>query len=136
MARVHGAFGSFLADRPAVPQLWVAGGIGITPFLAQLRAGMVRQQTQLLYLYRAEADAAFLQELQTLAAHDPKLSLQAIATGQGIPDLQTLLPAADDLAQHECYLCGPPGMVAGLRKALKVRGITPRHIHFENFEFR
>jgi len=136
MARVHGAFGSFLADRPAAPQLWVAGGIGITPFLAQLRAGMVRQQTQLLYLYRAEADAAFLQELQTLAARDPKLSLQAIATGQTIPDLKALLPTADDLAQHECYLCGPPGMVAGLRKALKARGVTPRHIHYENFEFR
>ena len=34
MARVHGAFGDFLADRPAAPQLWVAGGIGITSFLS------------------------------------------------------------------------------------------------------
>jgi predicted ferric reductase len=136
LARVHGAFGNFLADRPSSHQLWVAGGIGITPFLAQLRAGSLKQQTLLLYLYRAETDAAFLQEIQAMAAKDPKLSLRAVATGKDIPDLNIILPEASSLAQHDCYLCGPPGMVAGLRKALSGRGITSRHIHFENFEFR
>jgi predicted ferric reductase len=136
LARVHGAFGDFLADRPSSPQLWVAGGIGITPFLAQLRAGSLKQQTLLLYLYRAETDAAFLQEIQAMAANDPNLSLRAVATGKDIPDLNIILPEASSLAQHDCYLCGPPGMVAGLRKALSGRGITSRHIHFENFEFR
>jgi predicted ferric reductase len=136
MARVYGAFGNFLADRPSSPQLWVAGGIGITPFLAQMRAGLLKQQTLLLYLYRAEADAAFMDEIRTLAAHDPNLSLRAVATGKDAPDLSRLLPDAVSLAKHDCYLCGPPGMVAGLRKALSHKGISPRHIHFENFEFR
>jgi len=136
MARVHGAFGNFLPNRPSSPQLWVAGGIGITPFLAQMRAGLLKQQTLLLYLYRAEADAAFIDEIKAMAARDPNLSLRAVATGKDAPDLSRLLPDAVALAQHDCYLCGPPGMVAGLRKALNLKGITPRHIHFENFEFR
>ena len=38
-ARVLGGFGNFLAERPAAPQLWVAGGIGVTPFIGLLRAG-------------------------------------------------------------------------------------------------
>lgn len=136
MARVHGAFGNFLTDRPSSPQLWVAGGMGITPFLAQLRAGSLKQQTLLLYLYRSEADAAFMDEIRAMAARDPNLTLKDMATGNDVPDLSRLLPDAAVLAQHDCYLCGPPGMVAGLRKALSVKGITPRHIHFENFEFR
>jgi len=136
MARVHGAFGNFLADRPSSPQLWVAGGIGITPFLAQLRAGQLKQRTLLLYLYRAEADAAFLEEIRAMAANNPNFSVQTIATGKDVPDLNIILPDAAALAQHDCYLCGPPGMVAGLRRSLRDRGITPRHIHFENFEFR
>ena len=136
MARVQGAFGSFLADRTSLPQLWVAGGIGITPFLAQLRVGQIKQPTLLLYLYRAEADAAFLEEIRVMAANNPNLSLRTVATGKDVPDLNILLPDATAMAQHDCYLCGPPGMVAGLRKALPNRGITPRHIHFENFEFR
>lgn len=136
LARVQGAFGCFLADRPAIPQLWVAGGIGITPFLAQLRAAPLDQPTQLLYLYRSESDAAFLDELQVLAAKDPQLTLRAVATGPTLPDLNALLPAAPGLAQRDCYLCGPPGMLFGLRQVLHERGIKPRHIHFENFEFR
>lgn len=136
LARVDGGFGGFLAERPAAPQLWVAGGIGITPFLAQLRAGPVDQPTRLLYLYRDECEAAFLAELRALTANDPKLSLRAVATGPTPPDLHALLPEAPGLAQHDCYLCGPPGMVAGLRKVLNERGITAQHIHFENFEFR
>lgn len=136
MARVHGAFGDFLAARPSSPQLWVAGGIGITPFLAKLRAGPVNVKTLFLYLYRSDADAAFLQEIQALAANDPNLSFCAVATGKDVPDLNTILPEATALAQHDCYLCGPPGMVAGLRKALSGRGISSRHVHFENFEFR
>jgi predicted ferric reductase len=136
LARVHGAFGTFLAERPAAPQLWLAGGIGITPFLALLRAGPVSQETRLVYLYRAENDAAFLQELRALAERDPQLSLQAVATGDEPPNLDSLLPEARALARHECYLCGPPGMLAAVRHSLHERGITPRHIHFENFGFR
>ncbi len=136
MVRVHGAFGTFLADRPPTPQLWVAGGIGIIPFLALLRAGPVTQPTTLLYLYRTEVDAAFLQELRALANGDQQLSLKALATGDEAPDLNPLLPSTQELAHYECYLCGPPGMVAALRKDLHNRGVKPHQIHFEKFEFR
>jgi predicted ferric reductase len=135
-ARVQGAFGSFLAQRPDSPQLWVAGGIGVTPFLGVLRAGGLTTPTTLLYLYRSETDAAFLPELRAIAAATPPLSLVAGATGNAPPDLENLLPDARHLAGCECYLCGPPGLVAALKPVLRRRGITARHIHFENFEFR
>ena len=135
-ARVHGGFGSFLAGRPATVQLWLAGGIGVTPFVALLRAGPLSQPTTLIYLYRSAADAAYLAELQTLAAADRLLSLQAHATGDLPPDLASLLPAGRDLASRECYICGPPAMVAAVRRALRRCGVTTRHIHFENFDFR
>jgi ferredoxin-NADP reductase len=77
-----------------------------------------------------------LQELRALAERDPQLSLQAVATGDEPPNLDSLLPEARALARHECYLCGPPGMLAAVRHSLHERGITPRHIHFENFGFR
>ncbi|MER2626046.1 MAG: hypothetical protein ABTS22_19185 [Accumulibacter sp.] len=135
-ARVHGAFGTFLAERPAAAQLWLAGGIGITPFLALLRAGPLSQPTTLVYLHRSPADAAFLEELRVLADGDPQLSLQALATGSAPADLDSLLPVAPALAGIECYLCGPPAMIAAVRLSLRKRGVTPRHIHFENFGFR
>jgi len=75
-------------------------------------------------------------ELRVLADGDPQLSLQALATGSAPADLDSLLPVAPALAGIECYLCGPPAMIAAVRLSLRKRGVTPRHIHFENFGFR
>jgi predicted ferric reductase len=136
IARVQGGFGCFLAEPSPAPQLWIAGGIGITPFLARLRAAPLTVPTQLFYFYKSAADAAFVQELQQLAANDRQLSLHPVATGSALPDLTAIGQPDSDLARRECYLCGPPGLVAGLRTWLGAHGITPRHIHCENFEFR
>lgn len=135
-ARIQGAFGCFLAERSRVPQLWVAGGVGITPFVAKLRDRPLDRQTLLLYLYRTEEDAAFLPEIRAIAATNPHLTFRSVATGDGVPDLDLILPDAATLTDHECYICGPPAMVAGVKAALQPRGITPRHLHSENFEFR
>jgi len=102
----------------------------------ELRSGPVGTATTLLYLYRNEADAAFLPELRAIAASDPRLSLQGVATGETLPDLERLLPDARRLSGTECYLCGPPGLIASLKSALRARGVAARNIHYENFEFR
>lgn len=135
-ARLDGGFGRFLTNQPSVPQFWAAGGIGITPFLGLLRAGAVTVPTTILYLYGSVTDAVFLPELQDMAARMPLLSLKAVATGKAAADLDQLLPDAQHLAGCECSLCGPPGLVKALRKALRRRGVAAHHIHFENFEFR
>lgn len=64
---VQGPFGSFLSDIAEGPELWIAGGIGVTPFTAALRAQPRKQPTTLIYLYRTASDAAFLDELLRLA---------------------------------------------------------------------
>lgn len=135
-ARVDGGFGSAFAERTAVPQLWLAGGVGITPFLGLLRAGPVSEPTTLIYLYRNEGDAAFLAELQVLAAADPKLSLRAVATGDDAVNFVSLLSEATPLGRRECYLCGPPGMIAAAQKQLRQMGVEARRIHCERFGFR
>ncbi|MFC0242130.1 ferric reductase-like transmembrane domain-containing protein [Rhodopseudomonas telluris] len=135
-ARVIGGFGGPLGETDAAPQLWIAGGIGVTPFVAVLHDHSLRQPVRLLYLYRSEADAIYLSELRAMASSDPHLTLQAIATGDEPPDLDGLLPDAGALTGVECCLCGPPGLIAAAQRALAARGVAARHIHFENFEFR
>jgi len=135
-ARVTGGFGGLLAERTAAPQLWVAGGIGVTPFVAILNAGPLRAPTTLLYLFGRADAAAYLPELHASAAADPLLSLQAVATGDDLADLDRVLPCAAQLSGVDCYLCGPPGLIEALKPALRARGVTAQHIHYENFEFR
>lgn len=134
--RLQGPFGTFLREDEAGPALWVAGGIGITPFLAALRQGPLTGPVCLIYLHRDTRDAAYSGELRALATHEPNLRWQEITCGEGLPDLAAALPAAEELAGHACYLCGPPGLIEAAGALLQQRGVAIRHIHFERFDFR
>lgn len=133
--RIQGPFGSFLSDQSRGPSLWIAGGIGITPFLAVLRAGPLSQLVNLIYLYRTEQDAAYLDELQTFAATQ-RLNLTIKDCRDRVPVLSEILPGKRELSGLDCYLCGPPGLVAGAVALLLRRGVPPALIHFERFDFR
>lgn len=135
-ARVHGPFGEFLREGSAAPMFWLAGGIGITPFIGYLRSSPLRQPTRLLYLYRSDREAAYLGQLQSLAEHRPELNLQPVATGSALPDLERLLPDAAWLAGRECHVCGPPALLDAVTPILVARGVPREHIHSERFDFR
>lgn len=136
LVHLQGPFGVFLAEQSAAPQLWIAGGIGITPFIAELRAHPRTQATTLLYLFRNQADAIFLDELTTMARTDPRFKLVTHSSAQGLPDFTRMLEAIDQLAASECYICGPKPMVDTLLPHLQQRGIPASAIHFEKFDFR
>ena len=134
--RVQGPFGHFLNDHALRPGVWIAGGIGITPFLAVLRSAPLQQPVHLLYLHRDETDAAYVNELTALATRQPQLRLQVHACGSALPDLPALLPSDNDLTGRHCYLCGPTGLVQGAVNVLQSRGVPRSAIHFEAFDFR
>lgn len=136
LVRLQGPFGDFLADAADAPQLWVAGGIGITPFVAALRERPCAQPTTLLYAYRSEADAAFVDELQAAQDADPNFRLVAVATGSAAPELDALLDRVDDLAHRHVQVCGPAGLARALLPRLLARGVAPDRVRHESFDFR
>lgn len=133
--RVQGPFGDFFAGGSG-PSLWLAGGIGITPFIAALRNGPLVDPVHLIYLHREGAAAPYTQELNELAVQQPMLQLQVVDTGDALPDLSQLLPAASELTGLGCYLCGPSAMVDAAVQLLHQRGVGAPRIHFERFDFR
>ncbi len=135
-ARVQGAFPGFLAPERTGPELWIAAGIGITPFIAALRSGSLTWPTRLVYLFHDEHMAPYVDELKRLQQQHPQLHLHLASTGHGRPALATLVPAPDDIAQWTCYLCGPQALTSGLIAALKSKGFHSRQIHFEKFDYR
>ncbi len=135
-ADVQGPHPGFLRHRPATAQLWVAGGIGITPFLAELRSSVLTQPTRLIYLAHSRTQAAYADELDALARQQPCLQFELVLTAGNNPDPLSLLPAATELAGQTCYLCGPPGMTDSFIRALRSRGVPNDRIHFERFDYR
>jgi len=75
--QLEGPFGSLtLHNNRARPAVFIAGGIGITPFMSILRQAakdQLHQRLLLLYSNRRPEDAAFLAELQRLEPLNKKL---------------------------------------------------------------
>lgn len=138
---VEGPYGRFTPLRGPARQVWVAGGIGITPFLSVLRtlAGPAPGKTvRLYYCVRTAGEALFLGELETLAAGLDGVTVTLVASDGG-PRLTAARIAADlegGPGAWSCWLCGPKPMVAGLTADLVRCGVPAGGIHAEEFELR
>jgi ferredoxin-NADP reductase len=126
------------ASRPAV---FLAGGIGITPFLAMVRDAARRQrphQIVLFYSNRRPQDAAFLAELERLQG--PKFRLVTTMTdapewhGEKRRISRELLTAhVPDVRAPVYYFAGPPGMTMAVEGMLKELGVSEDDMRSEEF---
>ena len=137
-ARVEGPYGSFSYRRVRNPrQVWVAGGIGITPFLSMARS--VRDpelEIDLFYAVKRRAAALFLDELLGIAARFPHFSVRLVVEDEeGFVTPALIAAQAGALDGRDFLVCGPPPMIRALRAGLRDAGVRPERIHFELFGF-
>jgi len=117
-----------LPKKIEAPLVFVAGGIGITPFIPMIQDVINRNlasKVTLYYFVRDESEIAFKTILR-----DAKNAGIAIKIRSG-PDARLDIPT---IKQHEAahfYLSGPPGMVSGYKDTLKNNGI--KHIQTDYF---
>jgi len=135
---VEGPYGRFdLARcRPGARQIWIAGGIGITPFLAWLEALQANPaqvpRADLHYCTRDRAGDGFVPRLVSLCAGLPGVRLQVHDAAAG----ERLAAASlGDTRQSEIWFCGPGGLADALRQGLQAMGSNPP-FHREAFEMR
>ncbi len=134
--RLQGPYGTFLLDRPSSPEVWIAAGIGITPFLALLRSHKVTQKTDLIYLHREKEHAPYENELKTYATSQELLHFHSLAMENDPTLLFKWLVSISSLKEQQIYLCGPPLLIALVASWLQKQGVSRRQIHFERFDFR
>jgi dimethylamine monooxygenase subunit B len=119
----------FGLDKIARKHVLIAGGIGITPFLAQLEDlhdGGVPYE--LHYSVRSPEHAAFLERLRS--RERDHLHMYYDSEGQTIA-FETLL-ATQPLGTH-VYVCGPAGMINHVISTARAFGWPDSHIHWEQF---
>jgi ferredoxin-NADP reductase len=148
LAKVEGPSGSLtLHNDRARPAVFIAGGIGITPFMSILRQAAKDQLPQrllLLYSNRRPEDAAFLAELQQLEQQNKNFRLVATMTEMSKSarkwDGETSFVNADlvkrvvgDLAAPTYYVVGPPAMVEAMQEVLSRAGVAEDNIRTEEF---
>ncbi len=137
-AVIGGPHGRFFHHRGTGRQLWVAGGVGIAPFLSWVRA---LDQTPIRHVdlfYSAEGRAPFSDELEAAAAAHPTLTLHLIDTSvQGrLTTAQMLEATGASPRELSVFMCGPAPMLRTFQTQLHSAGVPSRHIHREYFDWR
>ena len=131
-----------LHEDAARPAVFLAGGIGITPFLAMARDAAHRRlphKVVLFYANRRQQDAAFLDELRRL--ENPNYRLVA-ALSEPPPGWagETGFIRRDLLERHlpkplepVYYFAGPPAMAMSMQSMLAELGVAEADMRSEEF---
>jgi ferredoxin-NADP reductase len=146
--RIDGPDGEMVLHEDAArPAVFLAGGIGITPFLAMARHAANERLPHCLYLFysnRRPEDAAFLAELQKMERLNPNYRLIATMaepeksaqrwTGEtGFIRREMLERHLADVTSPMYYFAGPPAMNMAMQKMLEDIGITEQAMRSEEF---
>jgi predicted ferric reductase len=139
-AIVDGAYGMFDYKTGGQKQIWLAGGIGVTPFLAFLREldGNLAHNVDFYYTVRHPEEALFLDEIQAAAQKNPRLRpyVRFSATDGSLSMEHILRNTSGDINEYHVYMCGPLPMLQSFEKKFLELGLANDHIHYEEFNFR
>jgi ferredoxin-NADP reductase len=133
-----------LPEESSRPLVFVAGGIGITPFRSMLRYIVderLPHHVTLIYSSRDRASAAFLDEVEEIEQANPNVRLIATMTDdESWPGERRRVDAAffrehlgDDLNQARYMVAGPPAMAKAVSAELEQAGVAPELIATDSF---
>lgn len=133
---VTGTWGDFVLPHGDVPVLMVAAGIGVTPFVSQLRqmqADGVHRDVVLVYVAADSTELAFRAELEATGVRTVVFTRDAPGDlpvhwswAQGVRlDAEGLERVVPDISTRHTFISGPPRLIADLAPALqKARTVT------------
>jgi predicted ferric reductase len=138
-AFVDGPYGEFSYRAGSQTQVWIAGGIGITPFISWIRDFEIaapEKDIDFFYTTTVPEEALFLEEIEKGVRHAGFRAHISHSARDGRLNADKIIKTCGGLAGKDIYLCGPPPMVEGFRMAFTARGVKPSNIHYEEFSFR
>ncbi len=135
---VEGPYGAFTFDDPARRQIWIGGGIGITPFIARMKQLARDPDTRPIDLFHSTTELApdALKKLTADAAAANVTLHLLIDRRDGKLTGEKLRGLVPDWRAASVWFCGPAGFGAALYRDLVANGLSRRAFHQELFNMR
>lgn len=140
IATIEGPFGDFTYyTKESEQQVWIAGGIGITPFLSMARylreTKDIRHIIDLYYCVQNKGDAVFLDELLQISKEFSNFHVHLfLGSERGLLTADIVEKECGELRGKEIFVCGPPIMMQSLKKQFLSLKIQKDKIHMEEFK--
>ncbi|MDQ3014522.1 MAG: ferric reductase-like transmembrane domain-containing protein [bacterium] len=144
VAEIQGPFGGFSIDRSEnTKQIWIAGGIGITPFMSMARTlrdtigkdpSLKEYTISLFYSVKNDAEMIYKQELEDIAKKVPGFTFFPwVGERDGFISADKIVTKMK-VIDADVFICGPKPLLNALSSQFKALGVSKSHIHFELFK--
>ena len=135
--KVEGPYGqfNFIGNKPR--QIWIAGGIGITPFVARMKKLAQQPDGKIVDLFysTARADDEIISRLRR-DAQAAKVTLHVLKGGDTPLTVERITRVVPKWQSSDIWFCGPSGFGHDLRRDFRARRLPAEDFHQELFELR
>ena len=118
-------------------QIWIAGGVGVTPFLSMARSLSPKSKYSVHLIYASEKldEVVFLKELLMIRKSVPKVFNLTVVNRDisGFVTIEMINKMIPTMDKHDFLLCGPPPMINKLKSDLHKKQIDSSQIYSEEF---
>ncbi|OGC76134.1 hypothetical protein A2619_02130 [candidate division WWE3 bacterium RIFOXYD1_FULL_39_9] len=136
----YGRFGKIYADPTPKNLIWIAGGIGVTPFLSMLRqesAHPSNHKITFFYSYGLQEEGVFVEEIENICQKLPNVKFVKWCTKDlGFLTAEKISEGMENISSHYVQVCGPEKMMFTMKDQFNALGITDDRIFFENFSMK
>jgi len=140
---VDGPYGIFTVDRSSKPVVFIAGGIGITPFYSILKAQEKKNDRSITLFWGVQTmdDLVYHDQLRMIAAKNEIEYIPVVADNNNNSEYETGFISKELLnrklsqkaSEYQWYFCGPPAMRKFVFKSLSELGVKRKNIFYESF---
>lgn len=141
VVEIEGPYGRFTYKPKSGHQIWIAAGIGVTPFIAWLESLQnenLSHTVDLHYSLRSARDNQIVDALKNLAANIPNLHLFIHDASQKnyLDSKKLAIELATKSDNIDIWFCGPNGFAKKLKDEFSNLRFNHINFHQEIFEFR
>lgn len=136
-AKLEGPYGRFDYRMGGNDQIWVAGGVGVAPFLAWCESLSNWAGKAVLYFcFHSEDDACIAEDFHNLKVKNPRFDYYLFCTERKERlTIQQIIDSEGNLEKKAVFLCGPRRLTRPFVEGFSQAGVKRQNIYFEDFEF-
>ncbi|NVN97572.1 ferric reductase-like transmembrane domain-containing protein [Candidatus Nomurabacteria bacterium] len=134
---VDGPYGNFsFRNVTNKNQVWIAGGIGITPFYSMAQVLDPSYHIDFYYSVKEKSEAVYIKELEDIANQNPNFKfILWCADEKGYISGSAISSLSGGTKDKDFFFCGPPMLMDSLKNQFVNLGVDIKDIHYEDFSF-
>lgn len=129
---IDGPYGAFDYSKASTKQLWIAGGIGVTPFISFVNSDIPEEYNiKFYYVYKNNDDSVYKNDIMDKIGSN--IEYYPVSTKEnGRPDFLKII---SKYKPDDIFICGPVKMKESIVMESRKMGYSKKSIHFERFYF-